>query len=129
MTEFLKVAEPYLNILAYILVIMFGALAKYYKANKKLQSLITKAVDNSEEMFDGTRKKGEMKLDIAITKLYEYVPVTLRPFITKKLIKDMINSSICDMESYAKKQLDKTVDEIDEKLFPTEKITEKKGNK
>ena len=42
------------------------------------------------------------------------MPVSLRPIITRQMIKDIVQSTFDEVENYVKLQLDNAVDKLDE---------------
>lgn len=101
---------------AYALGVIFAFAAKYYNSNSKLKSLVAQYINIAEESFKGTSEKGQQKFEYALTMLYSKVPVYLRPFITQKMLSDMLQKAFDEMQDYAAKQFDYIVDKLPEPM-------------
>lgn len=99
---------------AYALWLVFAFVAKYYNSNSKLKSLVAQYINVAEDSFSGASEKGKQKFEYALTMIYSKVPVYLKPFITQKMIADMLQRTFDGMQEYATKQLDKVVKEMPE---------------
>lgn len=99
---------------AYALWVIFAFVAKYYNSNSKLKSLVAQYINVAEDSFSGTSEKGRQKFEYALTMLYSKVPVYLKPFITQKMLSDMLQKAFDEMQGYAAKQLDSVVDKLPE---------------
>ena len=62
----------------------------------------------------GAIDAGGKKFNEVVNKLWSLVPVSLRPIITRQMIKDIVQSTFDEVENYVKLQLDNAVDKLDE---------------
>lgn len=100
------------NIIITILFIIAGFFVEYLKTKKNLLESVNDVINKAEEEYKDATKAGGLKMQWAIDLLFSYTPAFLKPFITKEVIGNMIQSAFDRIEDYAKKQLDKVVDKI-----------------
>ena len=112
----------WLEIIGYILTVIFGALSIYFKRSAVAQSKAAevenwiaeikgsaaKYIVKAEKIFEGTQRGGE-KFKWAVDSLYILLPVPIRAFITKEMIGDIIQGAFDAMADYATTQLDKAL--------------------
>lgn len=90
-----------------ILTIVFGVVAVvvtflsyYFKIKSKIQSAAEDAINMAEELD----KIGEEKLLIAVEQVYGLIPAVTKPFISKEVVKGLVQITFDKMEEYALKQ-------------------------
>ena len=89
-----------LNII-YLMVTFFGLCFSYYfKVRTTLSEQINKAINDAEDL-DAI---GAEKLEAATNQVMEYVPVVVKPFLPRNVVKQLIQNSFDIIEAYAKKQ-------------------------
>jgi len=108
--------ELILQILTAVGTVGFGFLVTYFKTKGKLGALVTDMIAYAEEMYKDTTGEGGKKKELVIETLYEYVPVALKPFITKAFVENLVQQTFESIQEYAVKQLDKVVDKAIEKI-------------
>ena len=100
------------EIIMTVLAVLFGGLSLYLKANKKVDEAVAGFIDEAEEKYRDATKVEGVKFNYVVDKIYSIIPNTLKPFITRKLVKSVIQKTFDIMESYAKKQADKFVNKV-----------------
>ena len=112
----------WLDILGYILTILFGALSIYFKRSAAAQSKVAeveswlaeikgsadKYIAKAEKEFEGTQRGGE-KFEWVVETLYVLLPVPVKAFITKEMIAEIVQGAFDAMAEYATAQLDKAL--------------------
>lgn len=116
------------NVLATLVAVVVGSLSLYFKASAKAQAKAKEVQDvmamimgevvvyirKAEEDYKDTTNAGGKKFNEVVNKLWSLVPVSLRPIITRQMIKDIVQSTFDEVENYVKLQLDNAVDKLDE---------------
>ena len=114
----------WIQILGYILFMLLGAAVTYYKNRPKLIEKTEEAITwierlrgmaadyiaRAEAAYQGTKRGGE-KFEWVVTALYGLLPDAVTPFISRETVEDIVQGVFDSVESYAKRQLDKFVDE------------------
>ena len=114
------------EILAYILSVLLGAVALYFKRSAAAQSKAAevenwiaeikgnaaKYIARAEDTFAGTQRGGE-KFTWVVDYLYSLLPVTMRAFITKDMIGEIVQGVFDSMAAYATTQLDRAIEKIE----------------
>ena len=117
------------NILVTLVAVVVGGLSLYFKTSAKAQAkakeiqdttalILAKAVvyiREAEENFKDETNAGGKKFNEVVNKLYSLVPVSLRPIITRQMIKKIVQSTFDEVEKYVKLQLDEAIDKLDDK--------------
>ena len=112
----------WLEIGAYILSIILGAVSIYFKRSAAAQSKaaevenwiseIRKAavmyIAKAERDFEGTQRGGE-KFEWVVGYLFSLLPEPMRAFITKEMIAEIVQGAFDAMADYATTQLDKAL--------------------
>lgn len=96
-------AEIIINLILGILAIVASFVGWYFYVKGKAYKAAEGAVDDAEQ--DG--KTGAEKLEIATDQVYAIIPVVLKPFITKDIVRDIVQAAFDKIEAYAKKQVKK----------------------
>lgn len=112
--------EMVMMVLKVVLYVVLGGLALYYRTNAKLKSFANDYIDEAEKTYKDTVKAGGQKHEFVVNKLYELVPLIMKPFFPKELVSAIVDNAFSAIESYAKQGLDKAVKAIEEKLAYTE---------
>lgn len=98
------------QIITTILTLVLGGLGLYFKYNKKLNTNVTDFINEAEETYKSWTKAGGLKFTTVVDKLHMLIPAPLRAIFTEKMIGELVQRVFNAMEEYAKKQLDKIVD-------------------
>lgn len=96
-------AEAIINLILGIIAVIASFVGWYFYIKGKAYKAAEGAVDNAEQ--DG--KTGAEKLEIATDQVYAIIPVVLKPFITKEIVRGIVQAAFDKIESYAKKQVEK----------------------
>lgn len=116
------------NVLVTLVAVVVGGLSLYFKTSAKAQAKAKEVQDvmamimgevvvyirKAEEDYKDTTNAGGKKFNEVVNKLWSLVPVSLRPIITRQMIKDIVQSTFDEVENYVKLQLDNAVDKLDE---------------
>lgn len=116
------------NVLVTLVAVVVGGLSLYFKTSAKAQAKAKEVQDvmamimgevvvyirKAEEDYKDTTNAGGKKFNEVVNKLWSLVPVSLRPIITRQMIKDIVQSTFDEVENYVKLQLDETVDKLNE---------------
>ena len=115
MLNFVK--ENYLSIIFVIaIVVTFVILIKRgYK--KQIKQCLLYLVTNAEKEYGG--KTGKLKFSKVSNDIYSYLPSLAKMFISSKMIEELINKAVEEMEEYLKKD-----DDDDAEQVTTEDVTE-----
>ena len=117
------------NVLVTLVAVIVGGLSLYFKTSAKAQAKAKEVQDvmamimgevvvyirKAEEDYKDTTNAGGKKFNEVVNKLWSLVPVSLRPIITRQMIKDIVQSTFDEVENYVKLQLDNAVDKLDDK--------------
>ena len=117
------------NVLVTLVAVVVGGLSLYFKTSAKAQAKAKEVQDvmamimgevvvyirKAEEDYKDTTNAGGKKFNEVVNKLWSLVPVSLRPIITRQMIKDIVQSTFDEVENYVKLQLDNAVDKLDDK--------------
>lgn len=104
-----------LGVIQVVLYIFLGGLALWFKTNGKLNKMVDSLIDKAESEFTGF-KQGNEKFQAVVGWLYDLIPAALKPFFPQKFIEALVQNAFDRVTSYAKKQLDKAVDNVIEKV-------------
>ena len=100
-----------IDILQIVVYLILGFATWYCQTNKKLQSKVTNIINEAEKEYADVAKSGGQKHQYVIDKLYTYIPAPLRLIVSKDMVSSIVDNAFSQIESYAKQQLDKVVDE------------------
>lgn len=100
-----------LGIIQVVLYIFLGGLAIWFKTNGKLNKAVDSLIDKAESEFTGF-KQGNEKFEAVVGWLYDLIPSVLKPFFPQKFIEVLVQNAFDQITSFAKKQLDKTVENV-----------------
>lgn len=100
------------TIIAIALFVVFFLIALKRKSIVDLSAMALCLVCNAEDTWGGGT--GAIKYSEVYKQLAEYVPTILKPFITEKVIKDIIEKAKTEMDNIIKEQLEKQEAEEDD---------------
>lgn len=86
---------------AFVLMLLIGLIFKYREFRKVALDLVVIA----EGLITGT-KKGQERFDYVVSKIYDYIPTSLRLLLTKRRIKNIIEWAVRKMKKYLAKGID-----------------------
>lgn len=93
-----------------ILTIAGSLVSYYFYIKSKITKAIADEVDNAEiDEAEGPAKKAEV-----IAQLQKLIPAVLKPFITYSMLDALVQTVFDGIERYAKKQIDKKKENVDE---------------
>lgn len=96
--------ENILTVVFAILTIAGILVSYYFYVKNKITKAIADEVDNAEiDDVEGPAKKAEV-----IAQLQKLIPAVLKPFITYKMLDELVQTVFDGIERYAKKQVKKT---------------------
>lgn len=102
-------AAVIVHIILYILTVVLGGLAIWYKSNAKLNQMVSALIAESENRYRDFTKAGGMKFEWVVTQLYAMIPAPVRPFVSEAMIRTLVQLTFDAVSSYAKSQLDQLV--------------------
>ena len=97
----------WIQILTTVLWIVSGFLAIYFKEKTNIVSQISEKIAEAEDIYKDYTKAGNMKFNWVCDVIFSYVPVVLKPFITREMIGGLVQKVFDSIEVYASQQLDK----------------------
>lgn len=100
----------WVKIILTVLLVIAGYFVSYFRKKTELVEKAKYAINGAEQIYEDVAKAGGKKMEYAITYLYEFVPPLLKPFITKEMLREIIQTAFNSMAAFADKQLDKVVD-------------------
>lgn len=103
------------GIVQVVLYILLGGLALWFKTNGKLNKMVDSLIDKAEEEFTGF-KQGNERFQAVVGWLYDLIPTVLKPFFPQNFIEALVQNAFDQITSFAKKQLNKAVDEVTDKI-------------
>ena len=74
--------------------IILGGLTLYFKYNAKLKEKATAIISEAEDAYKDTVKAGGRKHEYVVSKLYEMIPIYLKPIITKDMVSTIVDLSL-----------------------------------
>ena len=101
MLEFISNNLDIILDLIYLIIGFFAICFSYYfNLKSKLAAHVNEAINNAEDL----EATGEEKMEAAINHVMNYVPAAVKPFMSKDVIRILIQNSFDIIEAYAKKQ-------------------------
>ena len=100
------------SIVVTVLMVIFGFITSYIKTKSELINKAGDFINKAEEEYKDTAKAGAYKFEAVVEWLYGLVPTTMKFFITRQMISEIVQRVFDKMAEYATKQLDKVVDDI-----------------
>lgn len=104
-----------LGVVQIIIYILLGGLAKWFQTNNKLNEAVNGLIVKAEEEFTGF-KQGNERFQAVVGWLYDLIPSYLKGFFPQNFIEALVQNAFDQIASFAKKQLDKAVDEVTDKI-------------
>ena len=105
-----------INILQIVAYMVLGGLALYFQTNTKLKSYVNDYIAQAEDYYKSATKAGGLKMEFVIEKLYGLIPVYMKPFFPKELVRAIIQNAFDAVEDYAKQTLDKAAEFVVDKV-------------
>lgn len=122
--------ETFIEVAKYILFIIVGGFALYYRYSEKLREVtgnITKLILEAEEEYKGITKSGNEKFQYVVSVVYGMLPPVAQKFVPQSLIESIVQSTFDYIESYAKMQLEKVADKLLQEPAAANPETESSG--
>lgn len=98
------------SIVVTVLMVIFGFVSSYIKTKSNLINKAGDFINKAEEEYKDTSKAGAYKFEAVVEWLYGLVPVTMRFFITRQMISEIVQKVFDKMAEYATMQLDRVVE-------------------
>lgn len=95
--------ETIINLILGVLAIVASFVGWYFYIRGRAYKAAEGAIDDAEQ--DG--KTGAEKLEIATEQVYAIIPIALKPFITKDIVRGIVQAAFDKIEAYAEKQVKK----------------------
>jgi len=92
-----------LTIAASLCTLIAAFIGYYLYIKREIESRVPDAINGAED----TGMAGAEKFEEAVATIYALIPAVVKPFITRTLVEELVQSVFDKMEDYAKKQLDK----------------------
>lgn len=112
-----------INILQILAYIVLGGLVRYFQTNIKLKSFANDYIAEAEKVYKDATKSGCTKMNYVIDRLYELVPVYMKPFFPRELVQAIVQNAFDKIEDYTKLALDKAAEFVVEKIEDVMPIT------
>lgn len=106
--------EIILPIVKILVVLLCGYVYTYISTKTNIASKIATVISKAETEYKDAQKSGSEKMNYAIDLLYQYVPVYIKPILTKEVLKSLVQAGFEQIQEYANAQLDKVVSKIDD---------------
>lgn len=107
--------ETVFEVIKWAAILLLGGLSLYFKSKAALTEKVSGLIVQAEDTYKSATKSGGQKMNWVVDHLYIYVPIWLRPLITRSVIERIVQFVFDNIEAYAKMQLDKLVDAIQAK--------------
>lgn len=118
--------ENALSIIQMILTLLCGGLAIYFKTSQKAQETLTRVqtlianitaqaavfIADAEAMYSDSTHAGGDKFNYCVDQLYDLVPDSVKPIVTKPMIEGIVQRTFDQIEMYSKAQLDSALSKI-----------------
>lgn len=102
-------------------VILFGFMVSYFKTSAVFRGFVSQLIADAEVKYANAEKAGELKMAWVIDSLYNFVPLTLRTFFTRKRLGALVQEVFDQIAVYAKIQADKAVTALQAKYNASKK--------
>lgn len=96
-----------------IVTVVFGFISYYLKAKTNIVNKTNELITKAEDTYKDVDKAGIMKKAFVVNELYQYIPVALKPFISKELLGILVDNIFTAVEEYAKIAIDKATAKVD----------------
>ena len=107
----LEIALPIIKI---VVILLCGYVYTYVSTKINISSKIAAVIARAEDKYTDAQKSGSEKMEYAIDLLYTYVPIWIRPILTKEVLKSLIQTGFDEVQKYANAQLDKIVAKVND---------------
>lgn len=97
----------WIQILVDILMVVFGFIAWYFRTKTNLVQKAKEAINGAEKAYEDVAKAGGKKFEFAVDLVFAYVPTALKPFITREVVGNIVQTAFDGMARFAQQQLDK----------------------
>lgn len=87
--------------------LLLGFAANYLKTRKDITGAVAGKIDEAEKLYADCTKAGGQKFEWVVDTLYGYVPVWLRPILSREVIAQLVQSTFDVIQGYAYKQAEK----------------------
>lgn len=94
-----------IELLKWLTLFTLGAASIYYQTNTRINCYVAKLIDEAEHVYEDVLKAGGEKFEWVVTALYGMVPVLLKPFITRQVLENLVQSTFDAMQQYAATQI------------------------
>ena len=91
----------------YLCALVLGGLALWYQGNAKISGRAAALIEQAEELYGDLTKAGGFKFDWVVGRLYDLLPLAVRPFVPRSLIEQIVQTTFDAIEGYARMQLDR----------------------
>lgn len=98
--------QNFVRIVIYLCALGFGGLALWYQGNAKISGRVAALIRRAEELYSDLTHAGGVKFEWVVDQLYELIPLAVRPFIPRKLVERIVQTTFDAIEGYARMQLD-----------------------
>ncbi len=98
-----------IELLKWLALFTLGAASIYYQTNTKISYYVAKLIDEAEHVYKDAAKAGGEKFEWVVTALYGMVPAMLKPFITRQVLENLVQSTFDAMQQYATTQVGRLV--------------------
>ena len=99
--------QEFMRILTYLCTLVLGGLALWYQGNAKVSGRVAALIRRAEELYSDLTKAGGVKFEWVVGQLYELIPLAVRPFVPRKLVEQVVQTTFDAIEGYARMQLDR----------------------
>ena len=106
--------EILLPIIKIVVVLVCGYVYTYISTKVNITSKIAAVISKAESEYKDAQTSGSKKMEYAIDILYKYIPIWIKPILTKEVIKSLIQSGFDEIQKYANAQLDKITEKIND---------------
>ncbi len=94
-----------IELLKWLALFTLGAASLYYQTNTKISCYVAKLIDEAEHVYQDATKSGGQKFEWVGDTLYGMVPALLKPFITRQVLENLVQSTFDAMQQYALTQI------------------------
>ena len=99
------IIDAAIEMLKWLALFTLGAASIYYQTNTKISCYVAKLIDEAEHVYEDTSKSGGEKFEWVVNALYGMIPMLLKPFITRQVLENLVQSTFVAMEQYALTQI------------------------
>ena len=99
--------QEFVRIVIYLCALAFGGLALWYQGNAKVSGRVAALIRRAEELYSDLTQAGGIKFEWVVGQLYDLIPLAVRPFVPRKLVEQIVQTTFDAIEGYARMQLDR----------------------